>query len=115
MQSARFQDRRIFERIPVRFPVDYLNLNSQQNSQAQTYDISADGLGLVTNEDLPACTPVDIRLHISDDQEPFSTKGRVAWSKIAEHNKYRAGIKLDKVELIEISRVLNRIKDQENI
>lgn len=106
MENLDFEDRRIFFRFPASLPLRYINLNLKTKGQAQTCNISANGIGLVTDEQLLPHTPLDIRLDIPDNGHPLHTKGEVVWAKKIESNKYIIGISLQKVELMGISRVL---------
>lgn len=109
MEDLGLKDRRIFLRFPVSLPVRYVNLNLKRKSQAQTVNISANGIGILTNEELIPHTILDIWLHIPENGQPLYTKGEVIWSKQINGHKYRVGICLKKVELMALSRVLNLI------
>ena len=106
MQDKKFLDRRIFERIPVKLPLRFSYPNSDTEGLAQTQDISAVGIGLVTDRELLPRTPLDMWLQIPDKGKPLRIIGEVVWSDMIEPNKYRVGINLEKAELMEISRVL---------
>ena len=82
MQDTGFRDRRAYERVPVRLSLRYLNLHSNKQGSAQTRDISANGIGLFTEEELPPRTPLQIWLQIPDRGGPVYTKGEVVWSKM---------------------------------
>lgn len=113
MQNLAFADRRIFQRLPVEFPLKYLALNTSKEGDARTLDISGNGMGLVTNQELPRHTPVDIWLNIPDNGEPFYAKAEVAWSK-SEANQYRAGVEFKKADFMGLSRVLRIIRERKN-
>jgi hypothetical protein len=106
MQETNFLDRRIFERIPVKLSLRFLYPTSDTENLAQTQDISAAGIGLVTDRELLPRDHLEMWLQIPDKGEPLHTTGEVAWSNIIEPNKYKVGISLEKVELMEMSRVL---------
>jgi Tfp pilus assembly protein PilZ len=77
---------------------------------AQTHDISAQGIGFITEKKLSANTYIDIQLSLPDTKESLFTKGRVTWiEKIGPHG-YRAGVSLEKPELMGISLVLRTIQ-----
>jgi len=104
--GEEMEDRRIFARFPVEFSLRYLDLAKNREGIALTKDISAKGIGLVASEELAPCTPLEMWLEIPDRGEPLYTRGEVVWSKVAESNKYRAGIELEKADLMGLSRVL---------
>ena len=101
------EDRRVFERINTRLPVKFLDPLSGREGQADTTDISANGLGLVTNESLPAMTSLEMWLGIPDQHEPFYTRGEVVWSEpLPGTGAHRIGVRLEKAELMGLARVL---------
>jgi len=99
-------DRRVFERIPARLDVRYLDINSGKDGQAVTRDISAKGVGLVTSAALTARTPLELWLDVPDKGEPIYTRGEVAWSTPAAGGVYHSGISLERADLMGFSRVL---------
>lgn len=101
------EDRRVFARIATRLPVKFLNPVSGMEGRADTVDISANGLGMVTNESLSARTPLEMWLDIPDQHEPLYTRGEVVWSTVlSETEKQRVGVRLEKAELMGLARVL---------
>ena len=106
MQEKRFQDRRMFERIPAKFSAGYRDLSSRVSDQAQIFDISANGIGMVTNKELPIETNVDVWVDVPQNSEPLHARGEVVWSQEVEPNKYKVGVLLDTIKLMEMSRLL---------
>ncbi len=104
MQS--FEDQRIFARFSARLPLRFLDTDSNMEGGAETYDVSAKGLGLVINEQLKPHTSLEMWLHIPDKGEPLYTRGEVVWSRMVESNKYQIGVNLEKADLMGLSRVL---------
>ena len=100
------EDRRIFERFAVNFPVNFLNLNNNKEGLAQSQDVSAKGVGFTADQELQPKTPLELWLQIPDNAEPFYTRGEVAWSKMVEPDKYKVGVNLEKADLMGLSRVL---------
>ncbi|MDD4893845.1 MAG: PilZ domain-containing protein [Candidatus Omnitrophica bacterium] len=99
-------DRRVFARINIRLPVKFLDPSSGKEGQADTTDISANGLGLIINESLPTTTPLEIWLGIPDKGEPLYTRGKVVWSESLPGSENRVGVRLEKAELMGLARVL---------
>jgi len=97
------EERRVFTRINARVPVRFLDLSSGREGQAETLNISGNGLGLVTNDDLSTLTPLVIWLNIPDEYEPLCVRGRVAWS---EPLSGRVGVHLENAGLLGLGRVL---------
>ena len=99
-------DRRIFQRFNVRFPVKLLDLNSGQEAIAETNDISAKGIGVCSKENFNKNAPLEAWLKIPDKGEPLYTRGNVVWSTADAQGEYRLGIDLEKADLMGLSRVL---------
>lgn len=104
--DEEMQDRRIFARFPTEFPLRFLDMNRGREGQAQTQDISAKGIGLLTNEELSPHTPLEMWLEIPDKGEPLYARGEVAWSKSQGADEYRVGVNLERADFMGISRVL---------
>ena len=101
------EDRRVFARINTRLPVRFLDPSSGREGKADTIDISANGLGLVTNESLSVMTPLEMWLDIPDQHEPLYTRGEVVWSEsLSSAGDNRVGVRLEKAELMGLARVL---------
>lgn len=101
------EERRVFARIDTRLPVRFLDPISGREGNADTVDISANGLGLVTHENLSVRTPLEMWLDIPDHHEPLYTRGEVVWSQsLADVNQYRVGVQLEKAPLMGLARAL---------
>ena len=101
-----FRDRRAYQRIPIRLSLRYLDLDSNREGLAFTRDVSANGIGIFTVEELPSRTPLKIWLQIPDRSEPLYTEGKVVWSRMVEPDQYRAGVCLEKVDFMAMSRII---------
>jgi hypothetical protein len=106
MQNAGFQERRLFPRIPKRLSVRLVNLETKKWSLAKTHDISAKGIGLITENFLAAPAPLEMWLPIADKGESYYTKGRVVWSQRLAPAEYKTGIALEKMDLAGIAPFL---------
>lgn len=106
MPKTNFKDKRIFERFSVKLPARFLGANSDKEKEAETSDISAKGIGLVTNEELLPNTVLELWLHIPDKGQPLYARGQVVWSKTVSADEYQAGINLEKANLMGMSRIL---------
>lgn len=105
-REERLQDRRIFKRMPINLSVRLLNKHANRWGLVQARDISEKGIGLVTGQELPISTPLEIWLPIPDRGESFYTRGEVVWSRRARHNAYEAGVSLDGPDLVEVMPLL---------
>lgn len=95
-------DRRVFARIDAKLPVRFLDPVNGGEGTAQTFDISANGIGFTTSSrDLSSNMRLEMWLDIPDQHEPLYTRGEVVWSKGS-----RIGVHLEKAELMGLARVL---------
>lgn len=99
-------DRRNFERFPVSLPLVYADPVTRKKGCAQTSDLSANGLGLVVNEPLEPAVPLDVEIRLVDQAQFVCLKAMVVWSMGAESEQYRAGLKLDRMQFMELGRLL---------
>jgi len=100
-------DRRVFARIDAKFPLRFLDPVNGREGNAETFDISANGIGFVSREDLSANTRLELWLDIPDQHEPLYTRGEVVWSQaLSGTPQQRIGIHLEKAELMGLARVL---------
>ena len=104
--GENMEDRRIFQRFNIRFPVKLLDTNSGKEITAETSDISAKGLGVWSREELSPRTPLEAWLKIPDRGEPLYTRGNVVWSKPEGKGEYHLGIDLERADLMGLSRIL---------
>ncbi|MBU1124540.1 MAG: PilZ domain-containing protein [Candidatus Omnitrophica bacterium] len=104
--GAQMEDLRIFERMPAQLAVRFIDLKENKEGDAQTLDISAKGMGLVTEQPLGPKTPLELWLKIPDRGEPLYMRGDVVWSKATEESKYRVGVNLEKADLMGLARVM---------
>jgi hypothetical protein len=109
MSSNDFEDKRIFARLPVEFPLKFLNLGSNKEGYGQAQDISAKGLGMVTHDEFSPNTTVEFWLQIPDRGDPLYTRGEVIWSKRLAPNKYQTGVNLDRADLMGMSRAYRAV------
>lgn len=101
------EDRRIFARIDAKFPLRFLSPSSGKEIQADTVDISANGVGFVTSEDLSARAPLEMWLDIPDQHEPLYARGEVVWSRsLADTDQQRIGVQLERAQLMGLARAL---------
>jgi hypothetical protein len=103
--GEEMNDHRIFERFSKEFSARFIGLDGKE-TQAQTFDISAKGLGLSTTKELESNTPLEIWLDVPNSTDALYTRGQVVWTRLAGAAGYRSGIELEKADLMGISRLL---------
>jgi len=104
--GEKMEDRRIFQRFNIRFPVKLLGLENGKEYLAETSDVSAKGLGLYCKDYIEPKTTLEAWLQIPDKGEPVYTRGNVVWQTQAGKGEYRLGLDLEKADLMGLSRIL---------
>ena len=99
-------DRRLFQRFLVKLPLKYLAQDNEKENSGNTHDISAQGIGLVVEEEIRPETPLDMRLEIPDKGAPLEIRGKVSWVSKTEAGKFRVGVNLDRPNPMGFSRIL---------
>jgi hypothetical protein len=102
--ETKFQDRRVFQRIPAELALRFLDSHSKEWGLVRTQDISEKGIGILSEKKLLPPTSLEMWLLVPRKGESLYARGKVIWSKRARRNKYRAGISLDEMDLTEILR-----------
>jgi len=102
------EDRRLFTRIETKLPLRFRDLSSNgKEGLAETINISANGLGLITKEDMVIKSFLEIWLYLPDHHEPLRVRGEVVWClPLGESNLKRIGISLEKEEFMGLARAL---------
>jgi hypothetical protein len=94
--------------IPLKYAKAAVN-DLSLNGTICTHDISGQGIGLITSEEVPVNTPLNICLKVPDNGEEIQLDAEVVWSKQIGESKYRCGLKLKGVQLKPIPLVLRTI------
>ncbi|MCX5693612.1 MAG: PilZ domain-containing protein, partial [Candidatus Omnitrophica bacterium] len=103
--GEEMNDHRIFERFKKEFSARFIGLDGKEG-QAQTFDVSAKGLGLTTSQELESQTNLEIWLDVPNSTDPLYTRGQVVWSRLAGKGNFQSGIELERADLMGISRLL---------
>ena len=111
MQNV-FVEKRAFPRFPVSISVTFYIPDLDRTVNTYTKDISAIGIGIVINEELPVGTALDLCLQMPDNGERIIRKAQVVWSNTMGLNSYRVGIKIEEPNLKPIPLVLRSINFQ---
>ncbi len=98
-------DHRTFERFKREFSARFIGLDGKENV-AQTFDVSAKGLGLSTSQELESQANLEIWLDVPNSTDPLYTRGQVVWTRLAGTTGFRSGIEFEKVNLMGVSRLL---------
>lgn len=112
MPSKEFLEKRQFARFLISIPLKYAKVGIKQLTDAVTNDISAEGIGLITAEDLPVNTPLSVHLTMPDNGEEIPLEAEVLWSKADGPGKYHLGARLKDRRLKPIPLVLRAINSR---
>jgi len=100
------EDRRQFVRFDINLPIKFFDITNNRIGVAKSHDICAKGIGFTTDTNLNKGTELEIWLDVPDGQRPIYTKGNVVWSMIISQDLYRVGVYLEKVDFLDLSRIL---------
>jgi len=109
MPDCAPREKRKFVRFLIAIPLKYAKMGIDKLSAARTYDISAQGVGLITAEELPVNTPLNICLKVPDNGEEIALGAEVAWSRQLDDSSYRSGLRLKSAQIKPIPLVLRTI------
>ena len=84
-----------------------LDIKANKELKGQTVDISAKGVGLLTDQELMPSTAIEIWIKVPNKGGLYYTRGEVAWSKRVTPDKYRVGVSLDKADMVGLSKMLS--------
>ena len=112
MPRKESSEKRKFVRFLISIPLKYAKVGIQQLADAVTNDISAEGLGLITAEEVPVDTPLNVRLTIPDNGEEIPLDTEVLWSKSDGAGQYHSGLRLKNTRLKPIPLVLRTINSR---
>jgi len=104
-QSEVKQDLRLFERIPNSLELRMINLDTNRVLLATARDASAQGLGIISQEEIRPGDNLGLWLSMPDKKEPLYVLGSVVWAKQQENNEFRGGVALSKPNLMGMSRI----------
>lgn len=99
------KDRRIFARFDVGVPGRLLSQDDKEK-MTKVCDISAKGVGVVSDEKVDYNTLVELWIELPDKRDSFYIRGKVSWVKEVTPEKYRIGINLDKADFMGLAYIL---------
>ena len=110
MQEDNYQERRQVPRFSIDIPLKYLNAAINKVCLARTFNISANGIGLVTDDEVAKGTSLDLWINMPDNGEQIPAKGEVVWSDRTDNNSYLVGVALKNSSFKPIPIVLRAIQ-----
>jgi hypothetical protein len=101
------EERRKLKRSKVLIPFRFMEIGRNREGVGEITNLSSAGAGmLVTCEMLELFAQLEMWLDLPDMPGPLHAKGTVNWLKKIAPGIYRIGICFDRVDFIEIARVL---------
>ncbi|MBF0121997.1 MAG: PilZ domain-containing protein [Candidatus Omnitrophica bacterium] len=98
-------ERRVFERLPARFPTKFHDSSGDYGDDVFLRDMSATGVRITTKDKLFLNDVVSIDVKLPDGQAPVSLNGRVCWVRGVTPRVFEAGVEFHKVNFVRISRL----------
>ena len=111
MDAIFVSDKRKTPRFQVSIPVGQI-LYKDRSIASHTFDISADGVGLVMDAELPLGQTMDMCLHMPDNGESINFQGKAVWMTVVGPGRYRAGIQIEHEHIKPIPLVLRTIRER---
>ena len=93
MELPDFREKRICLRTLFISSGRFFDLRKYTYGLAQIQDISVNGLGLLTEEELSPDFPLEMWVHPPHQDEYWHLFGDVVWSRKIGSNQYKVGIK----------------------
>ena len=112
MPKDSFCEKRKFARFLISIPLKYAKMSIKQFKSACTRDISTQGIGLITAEELPVNEPLNICLTMPDNGEEIALDAQVLWSKSEGNGRYSSGLSLNNMQLKPIPLVLRTLNSR---
>jgi hypothetical protein len=104
-----YEDRRTFERFQVEVPLSCSEVNSQEEHNLNAHDISAEGMGVLSEKEFSPGVEVSMSLHLPGSNKELSAQGKVIWSE-RSGDGFRVGINLEETGLMEVSTILRFLR-----
>jgi len=102
-------EKRKLVRFLISIPLKHVKLEVQKLKATCTHDISGQGLGVISAEQLPLHTSLILCLRIPDNNEELQVEAEAVWSMQIGDSQYRSGLKLKGQPIKPIPLVLRTI------
>jgi hypothetical protein len=104
-----YEDRRTYERFQVEVPLDCSEANCREEHSLCAHDISAEGIGVVSDKQFRPGTAVNMSLHLPGLNKELIAQGEVIWSE-KSGDGFRVGINLGQDGIMEVSTILRFLR-----
>ena len=105
MQDNLDSDKRIFQRTRVQFPIEVIDPQRRAPVNAKCADISAGGIGLVTEKQIPIGKTVNLSLQLPDTRQSYNVRAKAVWEQEIGKGLWRMGLSFHDIELFKHWRI----------
>lgn len=109
MPNEGIPEKRKFARFLISIPLKYVKMSIRELTGIAVNDISAQGISLITSEELLINAPLNICLVIPDNGEEVALDAEVLWTKNNGSGYYRSGLIFKDNQIKPIPLVLRTI------
>ncbi len=94
----------MFERITVKAPIRFRNPADDREGSGETMDISANGIGFITEEKLLIDTKLEIYINLTHHKSSIPAHGKVVWVSPSEEKQQRTGVCIEEQDLVNVAQ-----------
>ncbi|MBI5183263.1 MAG: diguanylate cyclase [Nitrospinae bacterium] len=106
-------ERRLYFRVDLVFDIRYkIRYAFKGMHTAIIRNISAQGAGLETNNDIPLRTHIRLYIDLDKKDEPIELVGKVVWSKKIPPSKYNIGLEFIQPDQVIKSKIIKFVEEQ---
>jgi len=98
------EERRVFERFPLRFPAKFKDTRKDFGEDVYLRDASASGAKITTKERVYLADNVSLEVELSDGKEPMTIRGEVVWVKNKTAEMWDVGLRFHKIIFMDMWR-----------
>lgn len=106
--NPSLEDRRLFDRFAARVPAKIKDSRDNYGQSLYLRDASADGAQVMSKQQFYINDSLTIDIEIPG-QYPLTLKGSVVWVSKQSEDRWDLGLKFYKLDLIELSRLYERV------
>lgn len=100
-------DRRLFDRLPARFPTRFHNTSYNYGTDVFLQDVSGTGVSLTTRQRMFIDDMVSLEVKMPDGFDPVILNGQVRWvHPVPASQAWQVGVEFHKVDFMRIHRLV---------
>ena len=105
-KKNNYENQRSFEREPCNLKVSIKDPATYALKNVKSYNISAGGMGVKADYNLPKNKEITVKIHFSKKFDPFTTQAKVAWSRKRLFSGYYMGLKFSSMNMLRFKSLL---------